>query len=272
MVQAAVTMNQLQSKLDMIGNNLANSQTTGFKSRQTEFSSLLFQQINNLSDPANAQGRLTPDGIRVGSGARLGSINADLSIGAMIDTERALDVALLDENTLFQIEVTENGVTEVQYTRDGSFYLSPVEGESLMLTTADGYPVLGENGPIIIEDGFDSIDILSNGQIQIKRGNQSEVVGNLAIVEAIRPRLLEAVGQNAFRLPNLEQLGYDFNEIIQDANQAGDLLKSGALEHSNVDVSEQMTEMIVAQRAYQFNARTITMSDQMSGLINTMRT
>lgn len=273
MIQAAVTMNQLQSKLDLIGNNLANSQTTGYKSRQTEFSSLLFQQINNLSDPANAEGRITPDGLRVGSGAKLGSINTDLSIGSLVETGRPLDVALVGENTFFQIEVTENGMTETQYTRDGSFYLNPIDNsESLMLTTKDGYPVLGTNGPIIIADGFDSIDIQSNGQIIVQRGNQSEIVGNLAVIEAIRPRLLEAVGQNAFRLPNLEQLGYNFDEIIQNGNLADNLLKSGSLENANVDIAKQMNDMIMTQRAYQFNARTISMSDQMSGLINTIRT
>lgn len=273
MIQAAVTMNQLQDKLDLIGNNLANSQTTGYKGRQTEFSSLLFQQINNLTDQANAEGRVTPDGLRVGSGARLGSINTDLSIGSFTETGRSLDVALTEENTLFQIEVTENGASETQYTRDGSFYLNPIaNSQSLMLTTKDGYPVLGENGSIVIADGFDSIDIQSNGQILVQRDNQTEIAGNLAIVEATRPRLLEAVGQNGFRLPNLEQLGYNLNEVIQDVNTADNLLESQVLENSNVDIAKQMTDMIMTQRAYQFNARTISMSDQMNGLINTIRT
>lgn len=273
MVQAAVTMNQLQSKLDLIGNNLANSQTTGYKSRQSEFSSLLFQQINNLTDQANAEGRVTPDGLRVGSGAKLGSINNDLSIGSLIETERALDVALLEGNTFFQIEVNENGVTETQYTRDGSFYLNPINNsQDLSLTTKDGHQVLGVDGPIIIADGFDSIDIQSNGQILVQRGNQTEIVDNLAVVDAVRPRILEAIGENAFRLPNLEELGYNLNEVIQDKGAADNILKSGALEQSNVDISKQMTDMIMTQRAYQFNARTISMSDQMSGLINTIRT
>lgn len=273
MIQAAVTMNQLQNKLDMIGNNLANSQTTGYKSRQAEFSSLLFQQMNNLTDEANLVGRETPDGLRVGSGAKLGTINSNLSIGSFTETGRALDVALLEGDMFFQIEVAEDGTSETQYTRDGSFYLNPMpNGEDLMLTTKDGYPVIGENGPIIIADGFDSIDIQSNGQVLVQRGNQTEVAGYLAIVEAVRPRLLEAVGQNAFRLPNLEQLGYNMNEVIQEANTAGNLVKSRSLENSNVDIAKQMTDMIMTQRAYQFNARTISMSDQMSGLINTMRT
>lgn len=67
--QAYSTMNQLQQKLDVVSHNIANSDTFGYKNRKAEFSSLLFQQINNMTDPRNAEGRVTPDGIRVGSGA-----------------------------------------------------------------------------------------------------------------------------------------------------------------------------------------------------------
>ncbi|WP_404455795.1 flagellar hook-basal body protein [Virgibacillus necropolis] len=272
MIQAAVTMNQLQNKLDLIGNNLANSQTTGYKSRNAEFSSLLFQQINNMTDPANAEGRLTPDGVRIGTGAMLGSTNINLTQGAIKETGRGLDTALLNKNHLFQIQVTENGVDETRYTRSGAFYLSPVnDNQAVMLTTNDGNPVLGENGPIVIPSGFDSISIRDNGQIVVTRGNQTLEAGRLSIVEAVRPRLLEATGQNAFRLPDLQGLGYNQNEIIQATNQNDTLLKSGALEQSNVDISKEMTDLIMAQRSYQFNAKTISMSDQMMGLVNQLR-
>lgn len=271
MIQAAVTMQQLQQKLDMIGSNIANSQTTGYKSRQADFSSLLFQQIDNLSDPASSEGRLTPDGIRVGSGAKLGGINVDLTLGSLRETDRPLDVALLQDNYLFQVEVTDGDVTETHYTRDGSFYLNPINNTTSMLTTKDGYPVLGENGPIVISEGFDSIHIQSDGQIIVGRGDQTEIAGTIQIVEAVRPRLLEATGQNFFRLPNLDELGYTMNEIIQEPDNDQNMLKSGALEQSNVDMAQQMTDMLMTQRSYQFNARTISMGDQMLGLINQLR-
>src|SRR5690625_1993965 len=121
MIQAAVTMNQLQQKLDVIGNNMANSQTTGYKSRQAEFSSLLSQQINNMSRDGGAN-RLTPDGVRVGSGARLGQVKNNLEMGSIKETDRALDVALYKKKHLFQIEVTVYGVTDGIFTRDGTFY------------------------------------------------------------------------------------------------------------------------------------------------------
>lgn len=273
MIQAAVTMGQLQQKLDTIGHNLANSQTTGYKSRQAEFSSLLFQQIENLNHPANGTGRLTPDGIRIGSGARMGAINSNMNAGNIVTTDRMLDTALLRENYFYQIQVTENNVTEIRYTRDGAFYLSPInDNGDLMLVTKDGHPVLGANGPIVIEPGFDSIQIQNNGQIVVSRNGQTETAGSLSVVEITRPRILEAAGNNMFRLPDLAALGYAFGEIVQAPANIDGMLKSGALEQSNVDIAEQMSELILTQRSYQFNARTISTSDQMMGLINQLRT
>src|SRR5690606_6220198 len=227
MIQAAVTMGQLQQKLDTIGHNLANSQTIGYKSRQAEFSSLLFQQIENLNHPANGTGRLTPDGIRIGSGARLGAINSNMNAGNIVTTDRMLDTALLRENYFYQIQVTENNVTEIRYTRDGAFYLSPInDNGDLMLVTKDGHPVLGANGPIVIEPGFDSIQIQDNGQIVVSRNGQTETAGSLSVVEITRPRILEAAGNNMFRLPDLAALGYAFGEIVQAPANIDGMLKS----------------------------------------------
>lgn len=273
MIQAAVTMDQLQHKLDMIGNNMANSQTTGYKSREAEFSSLLFQQMNNVSgDPANEENRLTPEGIRVGSGAKLGTANLDFTNGAITETGRALDTALRGDNYFYQIQDTENDGEVIRYTRDGSFHLSPVNDTGdVMLTTSDGNPVIGQAGPIVMEDGFDTIDIQANGQIIVGRGDQTEVVGELDIVEVIRPQLLEATGDNNFQLPDLAELGFEMGEIIQATDPTIDALQSNALERSNVDASKQMTDLITAQRSYQFNAQTISIGDEMKGLINQLR-
>lgn len=271
-IQAAVTMNQLQQKLDIIGNNMANSQTTGYKSRQAEFSSLLFRQLNNLSAPENAEGRLTPDGIRIGSGAKIGAVGNDLTLGSVVETGRALDAALTRENYLFQIQVNQNGQEETFYTRDGSFFLSPVNNDqAVMLTTADGHPVLGQDGPIVLAEGFDSIAIRESGQIVVTRGGQNAVEAQLAVVEAVRPRVLESAGENMFRLPDLENLGFEMGEIIEGIGLNEDMIQNGALEQSNVDLSKQITDLIMTQRSYQFNARTISMGDQMMGLVNQLR-
>lgn len=270
--QAYSTMNQLQQKLDTVSHNIANADTTGYKARKAEFSSLLFQQVNNMTDPRNAEGRLTPDGIRVGSGARLGSIQYHSAIGSIKTTDRRLDTMLINENHFYEVAVTDGANTNTYYTRDGAFYLHPINDDDMLLVTKDGHPVLGADGPIQINGEFDAVDINTNGDIVVTRGTEQEVVGRLSVVQAIRPRLLEAAGDNFFRLPDLDALGLVEADIIQATGENDRLIESGVLESSNVNMAEEMTDMIVAQRAYQFNARSITMADQMQGLINQIRT
>ncbi|MDX8047614.1 flagellar hook-basal body protein [Gracilibacillus sp. S3-1-1] len=271
-IQAAVTMGQLQNRLDNIGNNIANANTAGFKGRDANFSSLLSQQINTEPDPTNPVGRLTPEGLRIGSGAKLGHTNVNFEQGSMEVTDRNLDVALLGDDQLFQVAVEENGVAETRYTRAGNFYLSPQEDNQVMLVTSDGNPVLGAGGePIVLMNNMDDLKIEENGAINVTRNGVQNVEGQLEIVQAVRPRLLEAAGNNLFRLSEESLDNYPLAEIVNNVGQADVRLKSGALETSNIDLAKQTTDMIETQRAYQFNAKTISMHDQMQGLINQLR-
>lgn len=269
MMQAAVSMGQLQNKLDLIGGNLSNGQTTGYKGRQSEFSSLLFREINNLTDPKNAEGRVTPDGIRIGTGAGLGAVNIDLRPGTIEKTERNLDTALTKENTMYQIQTSDDGQEEVRYSRDGAFYLSPINDDEMSLVNSDGDPILGVDGPIVLQNGFQDLTINEQGEIVVNRNGQNETAGQLAIVEAVRPRMLEAAGDNMFRVPNNVEAPLEDLLRPLDVNEVA--IEESSLEQSNVDVSEQMTELTNAQRSYQFNSRTISMADQMDGLINQLR-
>lgn len=271
MGQASAAMKALQHRLDTIGHNLANSNTHGYKARKVEFQSLLKQNINNLSDPNNARGRITPNGIRVGTGAKVGTTNSNLALGAMQVTGRNLDTMLLHENHFYQIRVQQDGVDEIRYTRNGAFYVTPLGNGQVELVTSDGYPVYGVNGPIRFNDHFDAIRINERGEVIVAYGTTDVVAGRLAIVEIVRPRLLEAVGDNAFRLPDLAALGYNLDEIVRMAPGDVPLVKNQALETSNVSIQEEMTDMIITQRAYQLNARAITTADQMQGLINQLR-
>ncbi|WP_182199843.1 flagellar hook-basal body protein [Paraliobacillus salinarum] len=271
-VQAAVTMKQLQNKLDVVSHNMANLETTGYKSRNAQFTSLLTQQINNFSDEeANALGRITPNGIRLGSGAKLGQVNMNLSLGTVKQTGRGLDLALLEDNHLLQVDVTNNGVTERRFTRDGTLYLNEMGNGQVMLSNGQGHPIVGQNGPIILDTGMEDVSISSNGSIQVTRNGQTTVEGQLSIVQAIRPQFLEAAGNNQFRLPDVTAAAYNAGDIIQDVAFGDVALQTGALESSNVNMATQMTEMMETQRAYQFNARTISMHDQMRGLVNQLR-
>lgn len=272
MGQANSAMSALQKKLDTIGHNLANSNTHGYKARRVEFQSLLKQHMNNLNDPVNTVGRETPVGLRLGTGSRVGSTNNNLALGAMQRTDRPLDTMLLQPNHFYQVRVQQGQTDEIRYTRSGNFYLSQTgNGNDVRLVTSDGNTVYGENGPIEFAGDFDDIQINSRGEVWARYGDNEVLVGRLAVVEITRPRLLEAVGENLFRLPNLEDLGYAFNDIVQPIENADGIIQNNVLEMSNVQIQDEMVEMINAQRAYQLNARSITTADQMQGLINQLR-
>ncbi|GEN54743.1 flagellar hook-basal body protein [Halobacillus faecis] len=268
MIQSAVTMGQLQKKLDLVGNNLSNSETTGYKSRSADFSSLLYQQIDNQSHTDAEVGRQTPETIRMGTGAKLGHTNLDLTQGNLKNTGRELDVALLEDRHMFNVRVTTEQGEEVHFTRAGNFYLNPVDDGQLVLTEANGHPVIGADGEnIILEDNFQDINIDSNGRILVTRDQNQVIEGALEVSEAVRPRMLESVGANRFRIPDeAEEDGIMGDVLAGDVN-----MQSQVLETSNVDVAKQMTEMLMAQRAYQFNAKSISTGDQMMGLVSQLR-
>jgi flagellar basal-body rod protein FlgG len=266
MISAAVTMGQLQQKLDTISNNMANSNTNGYKRRDAQFSDLLFQQIESQQVDAKEVGRSTPNGIRLGSGARVASTAVSLDSGTLQQTGRLLDMALNQPGMFFQIQTGDG----TQYTRDGAFYLSPSAGnpEMMELVTSDGNRVMGEDGPITVPADNQKISIGQNGQVSVTLNNGTVVdSGKLALVDIVRPQLMLAVGQN-FQAPQ----GVPLNQLLQQVNAgSGNFVQQGALESSNVDISKEMTEMIQTQRSYQFNARSLTMADQMMGLVNGLR-
>jgi flagellar basal-body rod protein FlgG len=273
MITAANTMNQLQQQLDVISHNIANVNTNGYKRRQTTFGELLVQQFNNL--PHDEQKRLTPDGVRQGVGAKLAATSLVLKQGAIVDTGRPLDVALTKEGQFFRVLMqNENGTEEIGYTRDGSFYLSPSPENPnlLMLVTSEGDPVLDDNNePILINDNFKDIQISQTGTITVidETGNIAQTV-DLGVTTIQRPQLLESLGENLYRLPDF------VNEADVAVNMTGNLreqigIRQSALEQSNVDLATEMTDMLITQRSYQMNAKSISFSDQMLGLINGIR-
>lgn len=279
MITATNTMSQLQKQMDTIGNNIANLNTTGYKRREVNFSELLFQQFNNQPFPQQEVGRLTPNGIRQGVGAKLGHTNISMTQGALKTTERTLDVAFTKEGQFLQVMVEKNGVQTPHFTRDGALYLSPLADGSnrVELVNSSGNAVLDEDGePIILFDNFKDITISPNGVISVtpSQAGLPNQQFNLSVVEVHRPQLFESVGGNLFALPNLNQLGIAADDVFTSlqGNLRGQVgMQQGALEQSNVDMSSEMSNLLLAQRSYQFNAKSISISDQMMGLVNGIR-
>src|ERR1700719_3286387 len=152
MISAVNTLGQLQKQLDIIGNNIANVDTNGFKGKQATFTDLLAQAYNNQPDAKAEASRMTPNGIRQGFGAKLGQVQVNSQVGVMTSTGRPLDAALQKEGQYFKVLVQQNNTRSIQYTRDGSFELSTVSPNETMLVTGSGDPILDENNnPIIVK-------------------------------------------------------------------------------------------------------------------------
>jgi flagellar basal-body rod protein FlgG len=160
MTATAVTLGQIQQQLATVADNLANTGTVGYKSRGTTFEDLLFQQVNNIGateDPLDQANRLTPDGLRSGSGSRVGDTYLDLTTGALRQTDNDLDLALTDDHQFFQIGYTDaGGQAATAYTRDGAFRTlpDPQNPNVLRLLTQEGASVLDRDGlPIYLPSG-----------------------------------------------------------------------------------------------------------------------
>ncbi|KPB05753.1 flagellar hook-basal body protein [Bacillus sp. CHD6a] len=273
MLNATNTMNQLQKQLDTIGHNIANVDTVGYKNRQSSFQELLVQQSNNQTLNQYENIRNTPLGIRMSSGAGLAQTKLTLTQGALKNTDRMLDFAPAKEDQFFTVQVTENGETSTQFTRNGVFYLSPVNNTEVMLVTAEGHPVLDSNEqPIVLPENVKEIKLQPEGIILAELTNGQAVARELGMAQVIRPQMLQARPDSLFALPPVDVANpQDVVQYIQGAARNDINIKQGMLEQSNVDLAYEMTEMTLMQRSYQFNARSVQFADQMMGLVNGLK-
>lgn len=274
MITATNTLSQLQKQMDIISNNLANVDTNGFKSKQARFTDLLFSQLNNQPNASAEQNRLTPNGIRQGTGAKLGQVLTDMKQGSLKSTGRELDTAFQTEGQYYKVLVQKDNTSSIQYTRDGAFYLTPVAKNEVMLVTSDGNPVLDEgNHPITITGDASKYTVNPNGLLDVTMTNGTKNSYNLGVIQVNKPQFFEQKGGNLIGLPDSVPTGSTNNIFTNLTGQQREQISigQGMLENSNVDMAKEMTDLVSVQRAYQFQARSVTMSDQMMGLINGIR-
>ncbi|WP_220478596.1 MULTISPECIES: flagellar hook-basal body protein [Bacillaceae] len=278
MITSTNTLSQLQLKLDTISSNIANVDTTGYKRKEANFTDLLVQQFNNQPDVSREIGRLTPNGIRQGTGAKLGQTQLSLTQGSLKTTNRSLDVALTKPDLFFSVRVSDQSGENIRYTRDGAFFMTPVNGndQQVMLVTGAGNPVLDEfNRPIVVNGNVTDVSISENGQIKVETSNRGTQFFEMGIVSVKKPQFMEQLGGNLLALPaNFNELNVNVEDIL--TSLTGGLrneisVTQGALESSNVNLSKEMSNLIMVQRQYQFQSRAITMADQMQGLVNSIR-
>jgi flagellar basal-body rod protein FlgG len=272
---ATNTLSQLQTQLDNISQNITNSNTTGYKSKQANFSEMLYQQFDN--EKFDRAQRNTPVGIRYGVGAQISQIQANQKQGSLQQTARDLDFSLTKPNQYFNVLMQDGDTTRTAYTRNGAFYVSPTADGIVMLVNSDGNPVADENGnAITFPDDATGFTMNADGTLNVSYANGQALNFGLAITTIQKPQVMESLqGGTYIGLPaDLQGLGYTEAEILTDlrgVNRAQVGIEQGTLEMSNVDLSKEMTNLISTQRSYQFNTRAVSIADQMLGLINSIR-
>lgn len=272
-------MRSNQIKMDVIGNNIANVNTTGFKSGRARFQDMMSQTMAYAQAP-------TPDNLgginaqQVGLGVRVGAIDTIMTAGGLQPTNRDLDFAI--EGTGFFIVSQDTNATVQLYTRDGAFYRD-YEGN---LVNASGYRVLGHMAdegtgdflvpndapplPLSIQNSrtLDSGDVVSLETFSIDAGGN--IIGVYSDGETYNiGRMMLAKFENAEGLEKMGNSNYRASRnsgAVQEglANAEGfGLVRSGVVEMSNVDLANEFTDLIITSRSYQANSRTITTSDEM---------
>lgn len=247
-----------QLNVDVISNNIANMTTNGFKRQRPEFHDLLYQNIVRPGATSSDVGTTIPSGIQLGAGVKTGSVYRIHDQGTLSMTGNELDIAV-DGKGWFQIELPSG---ETGYTRAGSFQLSP-DGE---MVTSEGYRLIP--GITIPDDALD-VTINQSGEVLVKIDGQVALsnVGQINTVIFPNEAGMEAIGDNLF----LETTASG-TAIEGTANTDGyGSIMQGALENSNVNVVEEITTMITAQRAYEMNSKVIQTSDEMLGTISQLR-
>ncbi|HHU63343.1 MAG TPA: flagellar hook-basal body protein [Clostridiales bacterium] len=241
-----------QSNMDVISNNIANVNTNGYKKVRAGFKDMLYHQVNR-PDPG------VPVNLQVGSGVLMDSTLRSFEMGNIEHTGQPLDLAI-DGDGFF---VVANEAGEIQYTRDGSFRVSVDQQQNRWLVTSDGCYVLNAQlQPILLYGDAQDIRVDSLGNIFYNDGQNDIFVDSLALVRFPNPNGLEAVGSNNY--VQTEASGAPTVDGVGDVWQY-------YLERSNVQVFEEMTKLIQAQRVYQLNSRTLQAADEMVALANNLR-
>ncbi|MEF2968044.1 flagellar hook-basal body protein [Paenibacillus sp. M1] len=267
MISAMVSMSGIQQRLDLLADNIANINTTGYKRKEASFEDTL-TRVKEQTSKMNLEGRATPSGFNLGFGSRMTSISNNFIQGSIKETGNPTDLAI-EGNALFAV-LTESGKA---YTRAGDFHIQPdpADEESAYLVTGSGHFVLNTDGDPISFPAGAKLQIDGQGNVLAVTGEEVTEAGRIQLRTPIRPDALQQVDGNLFVLAD----GAIEDEVVADTSlfpqEQQAQIRQGALEGSNVSLTEEMAEMIQVQRAYQLAARALTSSETMAGLANNLR-
>ena len=247
-----------QLNVEVISHNIANMNTTAYTRRRVEFQDLLYQNLRRVGSTSSDTGTIVPAGVQVGLGVKTAAVYRITEQGNLTLTENSLDVAINGEG-YFQVTLPSG---ETAYTRSGAFQLSE-DGE---IVTVDGFTI--QPGITVPSDAVD-VTINSSGQAEVKLDGTvtPTVAGQLELAVFANEAGLLAIGDNLF----LETPASGTATTGNPAATGFGSLQQGFLETSNVNVVEEITNLITAQRAYEMNSKVIETSDQMMATISNIR-
>jgi len=275
MITASVSMGALQQKLDLLADNLANSNTVGYKRKSAVFEDIL-TSLNPHVEDFNQPGRRTPLGFTQGWGARLTAIQTDMSQGILQETGNMTDIAI-EGNGLFEVRTDGNINSARAFTRHGPFQLMPDANGDRVLVTNSGQQVVGVNGNaegfIHVPAGY-NLSIATDGTLTAigSEGTAPIDLGRLKLVQVTNSDLLQAVADNLYGIPqNVDPNVVVSNVAFLPNGENGLAVRQGFVEQSNVSMADEMTDLMIVQRAYQLSARALTSSEQMMAMANSLR-
>ena len=254
---AASGMQGQQKSIDVVANNLANVNTTGFKRSRADFQDLIYQNLKSTGSPATNTTQV-PTGIQIGLGSRLAAVTKIFTAGDMTQTGNELDIAI-EGNGFFPITLPDG---TVGYSRAGAFK----RDSTGQVVTSDGNPI---SPAITIPNNATKINIGSDGTVSVQVAGQTATttVGTLQLASFSNPSGLSSQGKNIY-LPTDSSGAATTSTPGQNGTGT---VAQGLLEMSNVNVAEEMVNMIVGQRAYEINSKAVTAADEMLQTANNLK-
>ena len=247
---AATGMLAQQLNVEVMSNNIANLNTTGFKRQRAEFQDLIYQNLARPGATTSEAGTIDPTGVQVGYGVKTGSVYRVTEQGPLTRTDNRYDLAI-NGRGYFQIAMPDG---RTAYTRAGNFSASPTG----QIVTEDGYIVQPE---IQIPEGALDFSISASGQVQAIISGQTapQDLGQITLASFVNPAGLEALGDNLL----VETAASGPATVGNPTGPGLGSLNQTYVEASNVNAVSEITALIVAQRAYEMNSKVINAGDEM---------
>ena len=256
---AATGMHGQQFNIDTISNNLSNVNTAGYKQVRADFEDLIYMNSRIAGTPATER-TVTPTGIQVGHGVKVGASQRMFTQGAIKQTDAIGDMAVMGEGFFRVLNIDGS----IAYTRDGSFKID-ANGQ---FVSSGGYRLIPE---LLLPENYipDSLSVSKTGRVMVKIPGQDDpvAVGQIVLHRFVNSAGLQALGENLF-----VETPASGEAISSEPGREGmGSLYHKFLENSNVSVVKEMVGMIVAQRAYELNSKAIQTSDSMLGIANNLK-